>query len=621
MNHNLNVPIAAATASVALASAYLYSRQSTETGKEPWNDKKDPHYQYDYVILGGGTAGCVLASRLSEDPNISVLVIEAGEDMDNSTSVKMPMGIATLHHSKHDWLLKTVPQTHANGREIVQTRGRLLGGCSSLNGMQYTRGPRSDFNRWATLSEDHEWSYDKVLPYFKKSECFHDPSLDPSHERGPRTPRAYDAVYDTFEKDLHGTDGPWHLSFHHLFPAAKGFIEASVKEGVPRLLDPSSFPSIGVFRAQSSVQADAVRSSASRAFLGPKVVPGGGSRGRVRILLNSYIERIIIEEQNGSKRAIGAEFRDNKNVLRKVYAKREVLVCGGVFHTPSLLLASGIGYKIHDSIPLVHPLKGVGENLSDPISIPLVFKVPAHIKTIHTAFSPMNAIPEIYKYFRHGTGALSNQLIDASCFLRLEDISPEFVAQEKANGTWKECASGPDAPHIEIMFTACFIKKAIDTEYNPGKDNFYGMIIVLLNPASMGRVSVKVNESTSSGKNGRSLRVEPLVDTNYLGDDFDTRALGEAMKFARKIGRRMQLDPEFGGGEEHYPGQKLAPDGDDVAMAEFIRQECFSSFHATGTSMMGPSCNPDAVVDSKLRVHGIDRLRIVDGSIFPRTIA
>ncbi|KAF9432556.1 hypothetical protein BGZ76_010629 [Entomortierella beljakovae] len=563
----------------------------------------------------GGTAGCVLASRLTEDPNISVLVIEAGDDMDNSFVLKTPMTCAALYNSKNDWQLKTVPQIHANGREVDQIRGKMLGGCSG----QYTRGPHSDFNKWATVYGNPGWSYEEVLPYFKKSECFHDPRLDRSHERGIKTGRVYLPEFDTFEEDLHGTDGPWHLSFHYLFPCAQGFIRASLAEGVPRLLDPSASPTVGVFRMHCNLDQKGLRSNTSRAFLGPNIVPGGGDRGRVRIILRSYVEKILVEEHNGVKRAIGAEFRDKDDVLRSVRAKREVLVCGGVFHSPTILLASGIGHKIHDSIPLIHPLKGVGENLIDSVSIPIVFKVPSHVKTLMTVFSLKNLIPEIYRYFKDGTGVFSSEIVESGCFLRLDDIAPEFVAREKANGTYIECASGRDAPHIELMFAPVFLKKSADTSLMPPDGgNYYSITPVVLNTASRGKSGAKVVEITA--KSGKRLQVQPEIDPNYLANEFDIRVMIEAIKFARKIGKRMQQNPDLAG-VEYFPGEKVAPDNDYAAMAEFIRQECYSSLHAVGTSSMGPSSNPDAVVDSKLKVHGINNLRVIDASIFPSIIA
>jgi len=271
-------------------------------------------------------------------------------------------------------------------------------------------------------------------------------------------------------------------------------------------------------------------------------------------------------------------------VVRRVYASREVCLSSGVFQSPTLLLASGIGYHIHDSIPLVHALPGVGQNMTDHIGVAIVYKAPPHVQSIHTTFALKNIPKNIYKYFRHGTGPLSSQAVESGCFVRLEDIAPEFVTREKANGTWQERASGPDAPHIEILFPPCYVK-ADDFRYFPS-GNYYTLIAVLLNPASKGRTGVQVTEvpTTSKGKEtGRKeLKVEPLIDPNFLADDFDMRVMKEAVKFARRLGKRMQQDPELGG-VECSPGEEAVPNEDDAAMEAFIRQNCTTYFHSVGT--------------------------------------
>ncbi|KAG0229879.1 hypothetical protein BGX31_006046 [Mortierella sp. GBA43] len=592
----------AATAAVGLTVAglaYQYTQQKKETGRESWNDKRDVHH-YDFIVLG------------AEDPDVSVLVLEAGEDMDGSFLTKMPMGFAQLYQSRHDWKFKTVPQIHANNRVLDHIRGRMLGGCSMINNMQYTRGPRSDYDEWVKTFGNPGWSYEEVLPYFMKSECFHDPTLDHEHPRGPRTPRVFFPEFDTYESEYHGTDGPWHLSFHHLYPAAQRFIQANMDEGIPRLKDPNGSSTLGVFRMQSMLQPNATRSSASTAFLGKGKVPGGKNRGTIRVVLKATVERIIMEERDGIKKATGAEFRDETGELRRVYVTREVLLSSGVFQSPALLLASGIGHQIHPSIPLMHELPGVGQNMTDHIGVGIVFKAPPHVQTLHTTFALRNIPKNIYKYYKHGTGPLSSQAVESGCFVRLEQIAPEFVAREKANGTWQERASGPDAPHVEILFPPCYVK-ADDFRHFPS-GNYYTLIAVLLNPASKGKTGAQVTESS------KGLKVEPVIDSNFLADEFDMRVMKEAVKFARRLGKRMQQDPELGG-VECSPGEDVVPNDDDAAMEAFIRQNCTTYFHSVGTCSMGPSDNPEAVVDTRLRVHGIESLRVIDSSVIPKVIA
>lgn len=271
--------------------------------------------------------------------------------------------------------------------------------------------------------------------------------------------------------------------------------------------------------------------------------------------------------------------------LRRVFANREVLLSSGVFQSPTLLLASGIGHQIHDSIPLIRELPGVGRNMTDHIGVGIVYKAPPHVQTLHTTFAARNIPKNIYKYFRHGTGPLSSQAVESGCFVRLEDIAPEFVAREKANGTWQERASGPDAPHVEILFPPCYVK-ADDFRHFPS-GNYYTLIAVLLNPASKGSTGARVTEVPSSSseeqeKNGKQLKVEPVIDSNFLADEFDLRVMKEAVKFARRLGKRMQQDPELGG-VECSPGEEAVSNEDDAALEAFIRQNCTTYFHSVGT--------------------------------------
>ncbi|KAF9899802.1 hypothetical protein EC991_008318 [Linnemannia zychae] len=609
MIHDSFQAITAATVGLGMAAlAYQYSKAPEILGRAAWNEQRDDN-EYDYVVLGGGTAGCVLASRLSEDPNVTVLVLEAGEDMDQDFNTKMPIGYPKLFQTKHDWQLRTVPQTHAEGREMDHVRGKMLGGCSSINGMQYTRGPHSDYDSWETELGNDGWSYKSVLPYFKKAEGFHDPSLDRSHPMGPRTSRVYDPEYDTFEAEYHGTEGPWRQSYHRCSTTTKAIIKAGVDFGLPHIRDPNGSSVLGVARMQTSLNADATRSSTSKAYLRPDVVPGGGARGQVRVVVKAHVERILFEDKGGVPTAIGAEFRDDKDAL---------------------LLGSGIGYHIDDSIPVVHHLPGVGENMSDHVGISLVYACPPTTETVHTAFEPTKLPKALYQYFVHGTGPLTSQVMEAACFVRLEDIAPEFVAQEKANGTWQERASGPNAPHIEILFPACFVDNDDFKRMDEKHKNFYTLLVVLLNPASRGRTSARLTEvpinkkgkAMKDGKNGgeKRLRVEPVIDSNFLADEFDIRALREGMRFARRLGKRMHQDPALAG-VEYIPGEDVVSSEDDAAVEKYIRQKCTTFLHSVGTCSMGPASNPNAVVDTRLRVHGVKGLRVVDASAIPKVIA
>lgn len=239
--------------------------------------------------------------------------------------------------------------------------------------MSYTRGPKDDYDYWAKVLEDPSWSYEKVLPYFKKSECFHDPSLPADHPLGPRTSRVYRPEYDTFQPEYHGTEGPWKVAYHHFFKSSEGFIRACEAMGIRRNLDPNGDSILGVVRPQTFIQTDGYRSSSSRAFLGdPNVVPGGGDRGTIRIVTKVHVERILLEKRNGVQTAVGVVFRDKHNGKRHVwkmllwvnfFCSRQNFL---IFPSPSQSPCKARGASLRWSISLAHHPSCLGYWPPDP---------------------------------------------------------------------------------------------------------------------------------------------------------------------------------------------------------------------------------------------------------------
>ncbi|KAF9281644.1 hypothetical protein BGZ88_011460 [Linnemannia elongata] len=602
-----------------------YLTNLPEEGKGTWNHAKDSQEHYDYIILGGGSAGCVLAARLAEDSKVKVLVLEAGYTDDIPTS-KMPAVYLLTVDSPTDWQFVTTPQVHAGNRVMKQPRGKALGGTSAMNAMIYHRGPASDFDEWADLGNPG-WSYKDVLPYFKKSEGFNDPDLPSSHPRGPQTCRVRKPVYETHDPDYHNTEGPWQVSYHHLFGSSEGFIRANIAEGIPLNKDFNGDSTLGVNRFQTFIQRDAVRSSLARAFLKPKgVVPGGGPRGTIRVVYGANIQRILTQTRKGAKMAYGAEFLDDKNVLRRVVAQREVLVCSGAFGSPHLLLASGIGPSPQSSIPHIHALKGVGANLADHLGIGVVFRARDRCHTVQQNLAYRRVLTSLFNYGVRGVGGLTSQIGESANFVRLEDIAPDFVAREKANGTYQERASGPNSPHIEVIFAPFYVRKH-GTVMAPDDKMYYTLIALLLNPCSTGTITIqpkktgKRNNSnspmTDGLRNNTIPEMETVVNPNYFSDSFDARVMAESVKFMRKLGRRMNEDPEMGG-REVFPGEKQVPSNDDKALEKYVRETAETYYHPTSTCRMGPASDPLSVVDSRLNVYGIDRLRVVDASVMPK---
>ncbi|KAG0229875.1 hypothetical protein BGX31_006042 [Mortierella sp. GBA43] len=577
-----------------------------EEGKGPWDQTKDSQVHYDYIILGGGSAGSVVANRLAEDPRVKVLVLEAGYSDEVTSSMTPAMFILNVD-SANDWQFTSTPQVHADGRMMKQPRGKLLGGTSSINAMMYHRGPASDYDEWESFGNPG-WSYKECLPYFKKSEGFNDPNLPSGHPKGPLTNRVRKLQYETHDPEYHGTGGPWQVSFHHLYGSSEAFIRANIAEGVKFNKDFNGESTLGVNKMQTFIQRDAVRSSLSRAFLKSKeIVPGGGKRGTIRIVYGAVIRRVLVQMRKGVKVAYGAEFVDHKNVVRRVTATREILLCAGAFGSPHILLASGIGPAPQYGIPHIHTLPGVGANLADHLGLGVVFRTRNRSDTAQPHLIFGRSFLSLLKYKTGGTGPLSCQIGESANFVRLEDIAPDFVAREKANGTYQERASGPNSPHIEVIFVPCFMRKHA-MMMPPDTKNYFTLVALLLNPCSSGTVTIKPKA------NGE---FETVIDPNYYSDPFDLRVFAEAVKFMRRLGRRMNQDPELGA-RECYPGEKAVPDDDDVKLQAFARGSAETYYHPTSTCRMGPALDRLAVVDNRLNVHGIDRLRVIDASVMPK---
>ncbi|KAF9162090.1 hypothetical protein BGX21_002609 [Mortierella sp. AD011] len=592
-----------------------YLTSIPEEGKGTWNNAKDMQEHYDYIVLGGGSAGCVMANRLAEDPEAKVLVLEAGYADDIMSSKTPAVFLLNVDNVVTDWQFKSTPQAHAGGRIMKQPRGKILGGTSSINAMMYHRGPASDYDEWESLGNPG-WSYKDCLSYFKKSEGFNDPDLPPTHPRGPLTNRVRKPLYETFDPEYHGTEGPWQVSSHYLHGASEGFVRANIAEGVKFNKDFNGESTLGVNKIQTFIQRDGVRSSLSRAFLKPKgVVPGGGARGTIRVVLGADIRRVLVQMKGGVKMAYGVEFVDHNNVPRRVMAIREVLLCAGAFGSPHILLASGIGPSPQPSIPHIHTLPGVGANLADHLGLGVVFRARNRCHVAHKDLGYGGSLPAYINYKLRGAGVLTSQIGEAVNFLRLEEFAPDFVAREKANGTYKERASGPNSPHIEIIFAPYYMRQHATIMPGDSK-NYYTMIALLLNPCSTGTIKIAPKKGSKS-VNGSSPEFETVIDPNYFSESFDVRVMAEAVKFMRKLARRMNQDPEVGG-REVYPGESAVPDDDDTKLGEFVRNSAETYYHPTTTCRMGPSSDPLAVVDNRLRVHGIDRLRVIDASVMPK---
>lgn len=522
---------------------------------------------FDYVIVGAGSAGCALASRLTEDPDVSVALLEAGPH-DHHFSVWVPAGCAVSlpFRNARNYAYLTTPQPGLGGRRGYQPRGRGLGGSSSLNAMIYTRGHRHDYDHWAALG-CAGWGWDTVLPYFKRSEC---------NER----------VAGRDDDPLHGGNGPLHVSDPRTGnPIAQRFVEAAVAAGYRRNDDFNGPEQEGVGLYQVT-QFNGERWNAARAYLhGGDRTDTAFNRGRrlLTVLPGTQALRIVFE----GKRATGVTV-DRGGRTETLRARREVIVSSGTFGSPQLLMASGVGPATHLralGIPVVQDLPGVGQNLQDHLDIILHKKVFNLDLIGYSLRGSVRILREILRYRRERRGMIATNFAEAGGFIK----------------------SRPDLrePDLQLHFVVAMADNHNRT-FNYGHG--YSCHVCVLRPASRGEVRL-ASADTREG---------PRIDPRFLSDPADMAGMMAGFRAVRGILAQRPL-AELGGRELYSEG--IRGDGsDDEAVRALIRRHADTIYHPVGTCRMGGADDSAAVVDPELRVRGIEGLRVIDASVMPTLI-
>lgn len=507
--------------------------------------------KHDYLILGGGTAGCVLANRLSEDPRNSVCLIEAGPP-DSNPLIRVPAGVAfTILNPKLGWGLKTVPQKHCKNREIMIPRGRVLGGSSSINGMVYFRGHPGDFDDWAAAGAAG-WSYAEVLPYFLRSENNESYAGSPYHNIG----------------------GPMNVTTLKSFnPLVLSFLEAAQSLQL-RMQDDFNGPDPEGFGTRQAAIREGRRESGTTAFLNP-----ARSRPNLRVITNALVKKILIE--NG--RASGVIF-ETDGVDRTISAGREIILSGGAYGSPSMLLHSGIGPADELralGIAVHHDLPGVGKGLRDHPSAALQMRT-----------------NDISSYGISWRKALPNA-IDGLRYLLFRS-GPLAGNMFEAHGFWR---SGPGLSRPDMQIIMMPAHRNAEPKALP-RGHGYGIISALVKPKSLGALTLASTDP----------RERPLIDLNFLGEEEDLIKIRSGLK----LGRRLLANQAF----DRYHGHEILPGKDvqsDDEWDDYIRRTCTMVHHPASSCRMG--IDPLAVVDRDLKVRGVDGLRVVDASVFPTLIA
>ena len=502
---------------------------------------------FDYVIVGAGSAGCLLANRLSADPEVTVLLVEAGGP-DDWFWIDIPVGyLYTIANPRTDWCYKTEPDEHLAGRSLHYARGRVLGGCSSINAMIHMRGQKADWDHWAALG-NRGWSWEEALPIFQSLEDF----------EGGAT-------------DTYGTGGEVRVENPRVrWDIIDAWREAAAECGIPPVKVFNRGDNFGCAYFQMN-QKRGRRWSATNAFLRPVM-----HRANLTVMTQACVSRLVF---NG-KTCTGVEFA-HRNEKFAVEASKETILSAGAIGSPQLLQLSGIGNEKFlgpMGIPLVHSLPGVGENLQDHLQIRMQYKV-KNVKTLNgVANSLLGKAAMALEYFAFRTGPLTMPPSQAGAFAKSDPSQP--------------------TPNIEWHVQPLSLDKFGDALHSfpaitPSVCN--------LRPASRGWVRIKSADPAAY----------PEIKLNYLEAEPDRRVAVDAMRFTRRIMSAKALakyEPE-----EYRPGSAVQSE----AQLEKAAGELGTTiFHPVGTCKMG---NDDmAVVDDRLRVRGIERLRVIDASIFPR---
>jgi choline dehydrogenase len=523
---------------------------NSEASSRPVKDKSAEIFEFDYIIVGAGSAGCVLANRLSADGKHSVLLLEAGPK-DSNLWIHVPIGYGKLFKEKTvNWMYQTEPEPGLNGRQVFQPRGKVLGGSSSINGLLYVRGQHEDYDRWRQHGNSG-WGFDDVLPYFKKAE---------NQQRGG--------------DDFHGVGGPLPVSdLLHADPLSAAFIAAAAETGLPVNPDFNGAAQEGAGWFQTTTR-NGRRASTAAAYLRP-----AKARNNLHVETAALAQRILFD----GRRAVGIEYRQG-GVLRTARARKEVLVSSGAYNSPQLLQLSGVGpaalLKSH-GIDLVLDAPGVGNDLQDRMQVRVVMRCTQPITLNDVLNHPVRRIMAGARYAAFRKGPLTIAAGTSGAFFK---TNPRLAS-----------------PDVQIHFLP-FSTDKMGEKLHPY--SAFSASVCQLRPESRGSLRIKSADPTAP----------PEIRINYLATETDRTANVEGLKILRKILAAPALKPFVV--EEAEPGAKVSSDADLLA---FCRQRGSTVYHPTSTCRMGN--DPLAVVDQRLRLRGLEGLRIVDASVMPDLVS
>ena len=508
---------------------------------------------YDYIIIGAGTAGCVLANRLTQDLGKSVLLIEAGAK-DDYLWIHIPVGyLYCIDNPRTDWRFRTEADAGLNGRSLIYPRGKVLGGCSSINGMIYMRGQQGDYERWAEATGDERWRWDHVLPLFLRTEDYHG---------GPG--------------DFHGAGGEWRVEKQRLrWDILDAFREAARETGIPNTDDFNTGDNEGCGYFEVN-QRNGIRWNTAKAFLRTAM-----KRGNLTIMTGCHVQKLMLTTEEGRTRCTGVEFTGGGQHWVAT-ATRETMLSAGAIGSPQILQLSGIGpgslLAQHGIQPQVD-LPGVGENLQDHLQIRMVFKVQG-VKTLNTLANSWHGKLRIgleYAFKRSGPMAMAPSQL--GLFTRSDPSQASANIQYHVQPLSLDRFGEPLHPFPAFTASVCNLR-----------------------PTSRGHVRIASGDAHAA----------PKITTNYLSTPEDRKVAADSLRLTRRIAAAPALQRYAP--QEYKPGLQWQTDED---LAQASGDIGTTIFHPVGTCKMGRADDAMAVVDSELRVRGVAGLRVVDASVMP----